>query len=215
MGRLDTNVVSIEKERFSANCRDLLREACEHLYQKGIITTDVQDETISAYIKLCIKESETARARNIGLATEVQLYDWASLSAHSVKQSPRIDMKFCTWSRNDELSFYVEAKILVEHNVKRTTGSLNAKNLQRRYIKTGIDNYVYGRYPQKGCILGYVLEGDAHNITEGINRLLSLNKREDECICISCVKEDKWIEAMSKLKKGTLTLTHYFARFSK
>lgn len=213
MGALDTNVVERVKERFHANCRDLLHEACERLYNKGIISTEVKEEDISAYIKLCIKESKTAQTKHIGLATEVQLYNWDTLLTNTVKKSPRIDLQFCTWFRKDEYSFYVEAKILVEHNVKKTKGSLNAKRLQRRYIKTGIDNYASGRYPQKGCLLGYVLEGDARNIIDGINRMLTLRKRDGETICITS-EDEKWREAQSKHKNGELTLTHYFAKFS-
>lgn len=210
---LDKVVIEQVKKAFYANCIELLRQACEHLFQEKTITIDSQEGTISAYILIDIKESETAKAHNISLNSESQLYDRKFLQIHTVQQSPRIDLKFSTWGKNDEFSFYVEAKILVEHNAKKTKGSLNAKRLQRRYIKTGIDNYVNGKYPQKGCMLGYVLEGCPRNIIDGINGMLTLDDRKGENIVLKSGEEKIWLEAQSTHKNGELLLAHYFAKF--
>lgn len=71
-------------------------------------------------------------------------------------QAPKIDFCFRTW-RPDDRYFGVECKNLIEGDTY----------LNKRYIDTGVGNYVSGRYgatSAENALVGYVLEGDLPKI---------------------------------------------------
>ncbi|RLK06701.1 hypothetical protein [Tenacibaculum discolor] len=82
---------------------------------------------------------------------------------------PRIDMRLTTFSSDQEYKYHLEAK-----NLKQ-----NSSKLKRRYIDTGIDNFVSKKY-LNGSIIGYLLEGEVQKTIGGINSLLTKDNREDE-----------------------------------
>jgi hypothetical protein len=93
--------------------------------------------------------------------------------------APRIDIKISGgWVRED-VYYGIEGKVLVENNwITR-----NASYLCRRYIATVIDNFVNGRYSDKmgiGCMVGYVVQGNASEIALKINKLLIRYGRNKE-----------------------------------
>lgn len=99
--------------------------------------------------------------------------------------APRIDIKVSGNWVHEDIYYGIEAKILVENDWK----TRDNYKLRRRYIETGIDNFVSGRYlPEinnsdkicRGCILGYVIEGVALHIALKINQLLVNYRRKDE-----------------------------------
>jgi hypothetical protein len=73
----------------------------------------------------------------------------------------RIDMCFTVFHKYEEYKYFAEAKILKEKDSK----------LKRRYITTGIDNFVSGKY-KNGCLVAYLLGGDLKNTKESVNDLL-------------------------------------------
>lgn len=83
----------------------------------------------------------------------------------------RIDMKLSNISHGQEFCFYVEAKLLKEKDSK----------LLNRYIDTGIDNYVFEKYPC-GILLGYLVEGDVDNTIQKVNGILVKNNRDSEIL---------------------------------
>ena len=86
----------------------------------------------------------------------------------------RIDMRFNKYWQNEEFKYFVEAK-----NLKS-----NDSGLKRRYIKTGIDNFLKGGkyFDCNGFLVGYILEGTIKKCIDGINNLLKKEKRENEII---------------------------------
>lgn len=81
----------------------------------------------------------------------------------------RIDLTFSEVGSPLKGKYHMEAKRLKEKD----------SSLKRRYITTGIDNFVSKKY-ENGCLLGYVLEGDLHRTVNGINKLLKKDDRESE-----------------------------------
>lgn len=79
-------------------------------------------------------------------------------------QAPTIDFCFRTWDPDDRY-FGAECKKLEENN--------NA--LSERYVETGIDNFVTGRYGascSESALIGYILQGSIDNIITSISRLI-------------------------------------------
>mgnify|MGYP003458483668 FL=1 len=89
-------------------------------------------------------------------------------------KSSRIDMRYSTFWKSEECKYYVEAK-----NLK-----VNDSGLKRRYITTGIDNFLDGGkyFYCEGFLVGYILEGTINQCVEGINKLLKKDRRENEII---------------------------------
>jgi len=83
----------------------------------------------------------------------------------------RIDMRFTSFSLDKEFRYFMEAKNLKENN----------PHLKRRYIDTGIDSFITGKYPNF-FLAGYLLEGDLNNTVDGINKLIKKDQRENEIL---------------------------------
>ncbi len=86
----------------------------------------------------------------------------------------RIDMRFSKFWEDEEYKYFVEAK-----NLK-----VNDSGLKRRYITTGIDNFLSGGkyFDCDGFLVGYILEGSIENCVKGVNKLLKKDNREKEII---------------------------------
>ncbi|MCZ7383857.1 MAG: hypothetical protein O8C63_03805 [Candidatus Methanoperedens sp.] len=95
--------------------------------------------------------------------------------------APRIDIKISGSWVHEDIYYGLEAKILVETDWKKRSASY----LLNRYIKTGIGNFVNGRYSHemsRGCITGYVLQGSTPEIVLKINNILLQDGRSKEVI---------------------------------
>jgi hypothetical protein len=91
----------------------------------------------------------------------------------------RIDIKISGGWVPEDVYYGIEAKILVEKDWR----TRDASYLRRRYIATGIDNFVNGWYSDKmdrGCMAGYVVQGSAAKVALTINKLLIRDGRNKE-----------------------------------
>ena len=85
-------------------------------------------------------------------------------------QSPTIDFCFRTWDVNDRY-FGAECKNLEENN----------DALIKRYISTGVYNYIKGRYgssSSESALVGYILSGSIANIVADLSSKLAKEKPE-------------------------------------
>lgn len=95
--------------------------------------------------------------------------------------APRIDIKISGGWVQEDVYYGLEAKILVEMDWKKR----RANYLLNRYINTGIGNFINGRYSHemsRGCLTGYVLQGNIPEIVSKINNLLLKDGRNKEVI---------------------------------
>ena len=117
--------------------------------------------------------------------TREQYLDSASVysGAKSPDTSPRIDIRFMTWTSPGKFEYFFEAKNLYENDFTKQGNKTptSSKYYQQRYIDTGMQNFIDGKYYQ-GCLVGYVLEGSPENIRDKINDLLKLAGRNAECL---------------------------------
>jgi hypothetical protein len=151
------------------------------------ITVDWEEENISANFFYYIDNSERAIGLNINISDEHRLYYASILSGNTkAKSASRIDFRLTTnWTQNlKRLDFYIEAKNLIELDCLKQgrKTKLSAKENHKRYIVTGINNFISRTYPQNGCLIGYVLQGDIEKIVEKINVCLRLFNRNSEVL---------------------------------
>jgi hypothetical protein len=100
--------------------------------------------------------------------------------------APRIDIKISGGWVHENVYYGIEGKILVENNWR----TRDASYLRRRYIDTGIDNFVNGRYSDKmdmGCMVAYVVQGSASEIASEINNFLKRDGRNKENIMLHAI----------------------------
>jgi len=126
---------------------------------------------------------QQARERNdllLRIDPEYHLYHQEVLEGkEDPDTAPRIDIKISGGWAKEDIYYGVEGKVLVEND----WGTRDNYQLRTRYIDTGIDNFVSGRYSRdipRGCILGYVVQGTASEIALKINELLTHHGRASE-----------------------------------
>ena len=113
----------------------------------------------------------------------------------------RIDLRFSTINSCSEFKYFLEAKNLKEKNYA----------LKRRYIKTGIDNFISKKY-QNGCLLGYLLDGDLELTVICINSLLIRYNRSTEIMKKQACKLHNFY--YESLHSGIGNLKHYIFDFT-
>ena len=125
--------------------------------------------------------------------------------------APRIDI--CTKSpwMKENVYYGVEGKILVENN----WGTRRASDLRRRYVDTGIKNFISERYGN-GLIAGYVVEGNPINIIYQINRLLKHRKFSDDQMIKKHTSVDSFSDHYISLHPNsrTIRIRHLLLNFT-
>ena len=129
-------------------------------------------------------------------------------------KQPRVDIWYGSWSkmRNE---YYIEAKNICNKDWEKSNGAkVSASGLKRRYITTGIENFITKRYP-KGCLAGYVINSNTTDCVNGINKLLKKYNREDESMVNNKIVEDfnNSFLSIHKQKTETIELKHIFLEF--
>lgn len=184
-GVLQSSIIRDFEESFEYNCLVLFGEAYKYIKDNKKITVDWDEENISANIFDFIYKSGNAIAWNIDISDEQRLYyEDVLIGVKPAKTASRIDFRLTTnWTEQKKrYAFFVEAKNLIEINCKKTgvKTKIDANKLHKRYIKTGINNFVSGKYPQPGCLVGYILQGEPIKIVENINNILQTQNRTTE-----------------------------------
>ena len=129
-------------------------------------------------------------------------------------KQPRVDIWYGSWikTRNE---YYIEAKNICNNDWEKSDGSkVSASKLKRRYISTGIENFITARYP-KGCLVGYVINSNSIDCVNGINKLLKKDNRQNENLVKYKIFEgfENSFNSTHFQKKETILLKHIFLEF--
>ncbi|WP_198512296.1 hypothetical protein [Flavobacterium sp. 1] len=139
------------------------------------IGLDFDENDITANLHNYIDENPKRKVWGISTNLENYIFDNdVTYNKGFAAKFSRIDMRYATFWKGEEYKYFVEAK-----NIK-----VNDSGLKRRYITTGIDNFLMGGkyFDCEGFLVGYILEGTVDNCVIGINKLLIMDKREKETI---------------------------------
>lgn len=174
IGTVDPILAVEAKHLFESRCVEMLKWAAFTLKTTKTITPDWGEENITANIYTLIHNSQQAIDYDIYAECEHPFFDQDILdNKKKAKAAVKIDMAFQhNWNRQ-KFSFYIEAKNLIETDVKKTGRKhiTKAVDVMMRYVTTGIDHYVDEYYPQ-GCMLGYVLNGTIAGVVSVMNSML-------------------------------------------
>jgi hypothetical protein len=192
-------------------------EAFAFIKVNKTVTIDWEEENISALFFDYIDKSERAINLHINIFSEYRLLNDSILSQEqSAKSASRIDFRFTKdWTNQlKRIEFFIEAKNLIENDCLKANRktNLSASYLTKRYIETGIDNFVSGKYPPKGCLVGYVLNGMPLNIVQKINSNLECRNREEEKL-YQIGTNILALEHIFCSTHGTFQLRHHLLKF--
>jgi hypothetical protein len=191
------------KAAFEGWCVQLLVSA----YQEAIINNSIKIEwkenDITEHLREYMDHNQLRLTKHISLSVEYRLAnDALPKNRGYADKYPRIDMRFSIFGKIDEYNYYAEAKIIKEHD----------NSLERRYIVTGIDNFISRKY-YDGCLIAYIMDGDLVNIVDDLNKLLIKDERSSEILVKGeCKFFNKYYESHHKAIE---ILKHFIFDFTK
>jgi len=168
---LDTTIKEKFRTAFENRCYQLINDAYLISLPQKAIKLDWNENDISSELHEHIKENPLRHKWKV--STNVESYIPKSIPKVKgfADKFPRIDFRLTTFTSTFEYEYFFEAK-----NLKQTDSAL-----KRRYIETGINNFVSKKYTN-GSIIGYLLEGKIDKTIKGINSLLKKDKRNTETL---------------------------------
>ncbi|WP_439131474.1 hypothetical protein [Polaribacter sp.] len=167
---LNKVIVAGFKRGFEEKCFRLITESYVSAMETKVIKLNWDENDVTSELHRHIQDNPLRLDWNIHSNVEKHLpkEDIKKEKGFAAKL-PRIDLTFAVISSKLEYNYNMEAKNLKEKD----------SGLKRRYVNTGINNFVSKKY-ENGCLLGYVLEGDLDKTVDGVNKLLKKDKREPE-----------------------------------
>ncbi len=167
---LNKVIVASFKRGFEEKCFQLITESYVTAVETKVIKLNWDENDVTSELHAHIKENPLRLKWSIVTNVEQHLpKDDITKEKGFAAKLPRIDLRLVTINSSLEYEYHMEAKNLKE----------KSSALKRRYIDTGINNFISGKY-ENGCLLGYNLEGTLHKTVYGINKLLKKDKREPE-----------------------------------
>jgi hypothetical protein len=209
---LNRAIVNSFNDEFEWRCMSLLAEAYFSVKSDYCIDIDSEEEYISAVLFDYIDKCSQATEWHIDIVPEYRIYKNEILKRKkSAKTAPRIDLRFCGWTNDTKLIYFVEAKNLIETGYCKT---VLASSLHKRYIETGIDSYLSGKYPANGCLVGYILQGKIENIKNCINQYLQNTNRASERLMKQSFELPDFEWCYLSIHKNDFTIKHLMFNFA-
>lgn len=182
------------KKAFEQHCFQLIIEAYHTSLLEKVIQLIWNENDISSEIHRLINENPLRKKWKVSLNVEAHIpNEKVSKQKGFADKDFRIDFRLTSFSSTDEYEYFFEAK-----NLKQ-----NDSALKRRYIDTGINNFVSGKY-KNGSLIGYLLEGITCEAVKGINLLLEKDKRNTEVLTLKTTKLLPTIYESNHSSLGTL-----------
>lgn len=174
---LNTNVYEQFRNAFEKKCYRLIIEAYQTSLTEQVIKLDWNENDISSELHRHLKENPFRIKWKVSTNVEADVpKDIPKVKGFS-DRFPRIDFRLTSFISTYEYEYFFEAKSLKEQD----------SALKRRYITTGIDNFVFKKY-ENGSLIGYVLEGEIEETIKGINSLLEKDERNSETLFLKSNK---------------------------
>lgn len=168
---LNTTIYGKFRTAFEQRCYRLINDAYQVSLPKKTIQLDWNENDISSELHEHIKENPLRAKWKVSTNIESHIPKNIPKVKGFADKFPRIDFRLTSFISTFEYEYFFEAK-----NLKQTDSAL-----KRRYIETGINNFVSKKYTN-GSIIGYLLEGKTDETINGINSLLEKDKKNTEIL---------------------------------
>lgn len=198
---LNTIVYIKFRDAFEQKCCRLIVAAYQASLTEQVIQLDWNENDISSELHRHIKENPLRLKWKVSTNVEADIpKDIPKVKGFS-DTFPRIDFRLTSFISTYEYEYFFEAK-----NLKQ-----NDSGLKRRYIDTGIDNFVSKKY-ENGSLIGYLLEGKTNETVKGINSLIEKDKRNSEILVL---KNNKLLKSYYESEHSSIgTLKHLIFDFT-
>lgn len=154
-------------ESFQIDVLNLLSEAYQIIKtsEKFSGKLDETQMSVSLFDACCIISDKNES--NCWIAPEYhELTDEIRSGKKKAITAKRFDIYFGNWSTSKRVEYGIEAKLLVENDFM----GRKSKKLIEEYVgDAGMNKYVSGIYKKRGCMVGYIVEGNISNIVDKIN----------------------------------------------
>ena len=168
---LNTTVYDKFRNAFEQKCFRLIIEAYQTSLGEKVIQLDWNENDISSELHRHIKGNPLRLKWKVSTNVEANIPKDILKVKGFADKFPRVDFRLTSFITTYEYEYFFEAK-----NLKQ-----NDSALKRRYIDTGVDNFVSKKY-ENGSLIGYLLEGKIDETVKGINSLLEKDKRQNEVL---------------------------------
>lgn len=197
---LNSNIYENFRNAFEQKCFRLIIEAYQISMTEKVIQLNWNENDISSEIHRHIKENPLRKKWRVSTNVEADIPKDIPKVKGFADKFPRIDFRLSVFSKNEEYEYFFEAKNLKQKGTA----------LKRRYINTGINNFVSKKY-ENGSLIGYLLDGEIEKTIDGINSLLIKDKRNAEILVI---KKNKLCEYYYESNHSNIeTLKHLIFNF--
>jgi hypothetical protein len=187
---LDPIIINRVRNKFEENCYKLLLDAHAKIPKGTLI--EFSENNITLEIVRLMKTDPLSDFYKIDITREFYLDNTSNAD-----ESDRIDLRFMNWKYPEKFEYFMEAKNLSENDWKKKTGSkVSHQKYLNRYITTGVDNFISGKY-SKGCLVGFVVNGNAVNVIAKLNTNLSHLGRATEHLAQDATNVVKYVSRHS------------------
>lgn len=201
MGKLNPEIRENLRTAFEKRCVRLIVGAYQTSRAEQVIQLSWNENDISSELHRYIKDNPLRQKWRVSSNMEEHIPKETPKIKGFADKFPRIDLRLTSFMSVYEYEFFFEAK-----NLKQ-----NDSALKRRYIDTGINNFVSKKYAN-GSLLGYLLEGTTVETVKGINALLQKDKRNTEALSL---KPNKLFDSYYESEhSGVGTLMHFIFDFT-
>lgn len=151
-------------ESFQIEVFDLISEAYKKIKTPDKISEKPDEPQISISLFVALKmlctNSSWVTCEHHEITEDIITGSKKSISAK------RFDIYFGNWSTPIRIEYGIEAKLLTENDFV----GKKSKFLIEEYVGiAGMNKYISGIYKERGCMVGYIVEGSIDKIIEKIN----------------------------------------------
>jgi hypothetical protein len=176
-GILNATITDSFNNEFERRCISLLSNAYVSMQSGRRIDVACRDEYISAVLFDYIDKSAQAVKWCIDIAPEYRKYKNEVLKWEKTKKTaPKINMKFGGWTHRTNLDYFVETQNVIEiippeKKKGKSRLPIIISDFHKHYMLR-IDSCLSGEYPVRGCIIGYILQGETQYTVNCLNHCL-------------------------------------------
>ena len=162
---------------FVQNCVRAIQLGHDKMLADQLYSFEWDEDNLTLHLVNAMKQTGFLRQLRISINYQTPIVSTQMVfDGADFLTAPRVDFKLSTWVTEDEAEFFAEAKNLSQRDWTKSTGKqVRASHYRARYLETGIENYLIGRYPE-GCLIGYVVNGATTDVVAGLNQLINTRR---------------------------------------
>lgn len=168
--------MAFEIERaFAEKCCHYIICAYFQIVDAKTIKPQWSEPTISRHLKKHLRTCLHEAGESISVLVEYpEDYEEIDDGVVDSKKEVYFDLMLTTFASSDSVYFGVEAKILIEENFLKR----NAKTELSEYIsEKGMRKFIDGIYRKRGCMIAYIMQGEADRIVQKLNAIILSDSR--------------------------------------